>query len=141
MVKRKTTPQKVPPRGSEPPMKPMRKKPKEHIPYNIGNKVFKLNKSTLQHIRKLQSTTKLCIPKLPFSKLIREILREYTTPDMKIQKEALTALHEAAEMYIIQLFEDSNRCAGHAKRVTLKPIDIKLALAIRGMQDPGFVFR
>ena len=35
-------------------------------------------------------------------------------------------------MYITVLFEDANLCAIHAKRVTIMPKDIKLAMRIRG---------
>ena len=42
------------------------------------------------------------------------------------------ALQEAAEAYLISLFEDGNLCAIHTKRVTLMPKDIQLAKRIRG---------
>ncbi|KAF6159229.1 hypothetical protein GIB67_032000, partial [Kingdonia uniflora] len=41
-------------------------------------------------------------------------------------------LHEAAEAYLVGLFEDTNLCAIHAKRVTIMPKDIQLARRIRG---------
>jgi histone H3 len=37
------------------------------------------------------------------------------------------ALQEAAEAYLVGLFEDTNLCAIHAKRVTIMPKDIQLA--------------
>ena len=42
------------------------------------------------------------------------------------------ALQEAAEVYLVQLLEDSNLCAIHAKRVTIQPKDIQLAGQICG---------
>ncbi len=42
------------------------------------------------------------------------------------------ALQEASEAYLIGLFEDTNLCAIHAKRVTIMPKDIQLARRIRG---------
>jgi histone H3 len=39
---------------------------------------------------------------------------------------------EAAEAYLIGLFEDTNLCAIHAKRVTIMPRDLQLARRIRG---------
>ena len=39
---------------------------------------------------------------------------------------------EAAESYLVGLFEDANLCTVHAKRVTIYLTDIKLALRIRG---------
>lgn len=57
--------------------------------------------------------------------------QDYRT-DLSWQPAALEALQEAAEMYLVHLFEDSNLCAIHAKRVTLQPKDIQLARRIRG---------
>jgi histone H3 len=42
------------------------------------------------------------------------------------------ALQEAAEAYLVSLFEDTNLCAIHAKRVTIMTRDLQLAKRIRG---------
>ena len=42
------------------------------------------------------------------------------------------ALQEAAEAYLVTLFEDTVLCAIHAKRVTVMPKDMQLARRIRG---------
>ena len=42
------------------------------------------------------------------------------------------AIQEATECYMVGLFEDTNLCAIHAKRVTIMPKDIQLARRIRG---------
>ncbi|KAJ8938523.1 hypothetical protein NQ314_011466 [Rhamnusium bicolor] len=131
MVKRKSIPKKAP----ESPTK--RKKTQTRI-YNVGNREFKVNVTTLKTIRHLQNSTSLCIPRLPFSRLIREILMEFDPIDRRIQVEALLALQEAAEVYLTYLFEDANRCAHHARRVTVGPKDIRLVLDIKGCSDPGF---
>ena len=52
--------------------------------------------------------------------------------DARFQASAVLALQEAAEAYLVGLFEDSNLCAIHAKRVTIMPKDIQLAQRIRG---------
>lgn len=52
--------------------------------------------------------------------------------DLRFQSAAITALQEACEAYIVDLFEDTNLCAIHAKRVTIMPKDIQLARSIRG---------
>jgi histone H3/H4 len=54
------------------------------------------------------------------------------------QSEALLALQEAAEAYLVRLFEDANLCAIHAKRVTIRPQDIRLARRIRGFSEALF---
>jgi histone H3 len=52
--------------------------------------------------------------------------------DLRFQSTAILALQEAAEAYLVSLFEDTNLCAIHAKRVTIMPKDIQLARRIRG---------
>ena len=51
---------------------------------------------------------------------------------MRFQSTALAALQEAAKNFLVGLFEDVNLLAVHAKRVTVMPRDIRLALRIRG---------
>ena len=85
----------------------------------------------LREIRRYQKTTELLIRKLPFSRLVREIAQDFKT-DLRFQPQAIGALQEAAEAYLVRLFEDTNLCAIHAKRVTIMPKDIQLARRIRG---------
>jgi histone H3 len=85
----------------------------------------------LRDIRKYQKSTELLIRKVPFQKLVREITQDYKT-DIRFQSNALLALQEAAEAYLVGLFEDTNVCAIHAKRVTILPKDMQLARRIRG---------
>ncbi|KAJ9534510.1 hypothetical protein QJQ45_022139 [Haematococcus lacustris] len=47
-------------------------------------------------------------------------------------KMQVESLQEAAEAYLVGLFEDTNLAAIHAKRVTIMPKDIQLARRIRG---------
>uniref|UniRef100_A0A1A9WN84 Core Histone H2A/H2B/H3 domain-containing protein n=1 Tax=Glossina brevipalpis TaxID=37001 RepID=A0A1A9WN84_9MUSC len=75
--------------------------------------------------------TELLIRKLPFQRLVREIAQDFKT-DLRFQSSAVMALQEASEAYLVGLFEDTNLCAIHAKRVTIMPKDIQLARRIRG---------
>ena len=95
----------------------------------------------LREIRRYQKSTECLIKRSPFQKLIREILQEYRvcpqgpgTPSMQVrfQSTAIAALQEAAENFIVGLFEDVNLLAVHAKRVTVMQQDVRLALRIRG---------
>ncbi|GAA5914724.1 hypothetical protein JCM5296_001962, partial [Sporobolomyces johnsonii] len=52
--------------------------------------------------------------------------------DLRFQSSAIGALQEAAEAYLVSLFEDTNLAAIHAKRVTIQPKDIQLARRLRG---------
>jgi len=92
---------------------------------------FKPGTVALREIRKYQKSTDLLIRKLPFQRLVREIAQDYKT-DLRFQAQAIAALQEAAEAYLVGLFEDTNLCAIHAKRVTIMPRDIQLARRIRG---------
>jgi histone H3 len=85
----------------------------------------------LQEIRRYQKSTELLIRRLPFQRLVREIAQSFKT-DLKFQSAALSALQEAAEAYLVVLFEDTNLCTIHAKIVTIMPRDIQLARRIRG---------
>ncbi|KAK9665500.1 hypothetical protein RND81_14G115800 [Saponaria officinalis] len=85
----------------------------------------------LREIRKYQKSTELLIRKSPFQRLVREIAQNYKS-DLRFQSHAVWALQEAAEAYLVGLFEDTNLCAIHAKRVTIMPKDMQLAKRIRG---------
>ncbi|RXG73000.1 histone H3 [Armadillidium vulgare] len=85
----------------------------------------------LREIRRYQKSTELLIRKLPFQRLVREIAQDFKT-DLRFQSSAVMLLQEASEAYLVGLFEDTNLCAIHAKRVTIMPKDIQLARRIRG---------
>ena len=99
---------------------------------------FRPGTVALKEIRRYQKSTELLIRKLPFQRLVREISADakiITSPlcgKVRFQSLAIKALQEASEAYIIGLFEDTNLCAIHAKRVTIMPKDIQLARRIRG---------
>ena len=99
----------------------------------ILKKVHRFRPGTvaLREIRKYQKTTELLIRKLPFQRLVREIALDFKA-ELRFQSRAILALQEAAESYLIGLFEDTNLCAIHAKRVTIMSKDIHLARRIRG---------
>ena len=85
----------------------------------------------LQDICHFQKTSALLIRKLPFQRLVREIAQDFKT-DLRFQSVAILCLQEAAEAYLVRLFDDANLCAIHARRVTIMPKDILLARRIRG---------
>ena len=83
----------------------------------------------LKDICHFQKTTVLLIQKLPFQRLVREIAQDFKT-DLQFQSAAILCLQEAAEAYLVRLFDDANLCAIHARRVTIMPKDIQLARRI-----------
>ncbi|CAG9462514.1 unnamed protein product [Pedinophyceae sp. YPF-701] len=86
----------------------------------------------LREIRKYQRSTELLIRKLPFARLVREISNRCSPEPLRWTAEALLALQDAAEAAMVGLFEDTNLCAIHAKRVTIMIRDMQLARRIRG---------
>lgn len=102
----------------------------------VQKRRFRPGGKVLHEIRKLQSNGGLLIRKVPFARLVRQIAVSYwpeeNNDQLRFQAEALVALQEASEAYLVGLFQDSNQCAAHAKRVTVMPKDIHLARRIRG---------
>lgn len=85
----------------------------------------------IREIKRYQKSTDLLIRKLPFQRLVREIAQDFKA-DLRFQGSSILALQESAEAYLCNLFEDTNLCAIHAKRVTIMPKDLQLARRIRG---------
>lgn len=85
----------------------------------------------LREIRKYQTSTELLINRRRFQMLVRAIAGEFM-PDVRFQTPALQALQQAAEAYLVSLFDDTNVIAIHAKRVTIMAKDMQLAQRIRG---------
>ena len=121
------------------------KAPRKHIAHKQAKKTstaaatggvkkphrFRPGTVALREIRRFQKSTELLIRKLPFQRLVREIASEFKN-DLRFQSSAVLALQEASEAYLVGLFEDTNLCAIHAKRVTIMPKDMQLARRIRG---------
>ena len=85
----------------------------------------------LREIRRYQKSTELLIHKLPFQCLVHEIIQGFGV-GFRVTPAMMMALQEAAEAYLVQLLEDLNLCAIHAKRITIQPKDIQLARWIHG---------
>ena len=106
------------------------KKPRRYRPGTVA----------LREIRRYQKSTELLIKKLPFYRLVREIAQDLDDEKMpgktlrrcRFASSAIGCLQEACEAYLVGLFEDTNLCAIHAKRVTIMPKDMQLARRIRG---------
>ncbi|XP_058801158.1 uncharacterized protein LOC131669947 [Phymastichus coffea] len=91
----------------------------------------------IQEIRKLQRLTKLLIPRAPFARLVRHIIRDLfpLLNIQRIQYSALEALQESVEMYLVQFFEDAILVSLHCNRVTVMQKDIILVRRLRGRGD------
>lgn len=92
----------------------------------------------LREIRRYQKSTDLLLRKLPFSRLVREIMQGYNS-NIRITQTAMMALQEASEDYMKDKMEMANLAAIHAKRVTIYPKDMQLTHEIRklsAVQNP-----
>ena len=101
-------------------------------PRRRNRRRFRPGERALREIRQYQSSTSLLLRRLPFARLVREIQFGMTREPYRWQGTAILALQEASEAHLVALFEDSNLCAIHGKRVTIMPKDMQLARRIRG---------
>ena len=92
---------------------------------------FRPGTVTLREIQKYWKSTDLLIRKLQFQCLVHEIVQRFSA-ELRVTPAMVMALQEAAVAYLVQLLEDSNLCAIHAKHVTILPKDIQLARWICG---------
>ncbi|RMZ83642.1 hypothetical protein DV738_g1051, partial [Chaetothyriales sp. CBS 135597] len=126
------------PRGSSktvPSANRARAQPGDPVPHRRPHR-YKPGTTALREIRRYQQSTDLLILKLPFARLVREV-SQYVLPasvgfELRWQSQAIQALQEASEAFLVHLFEDTNLCAIHAKRVTIMQKDIQLARRLRG---------
>lgn len=95
---------------------------------------FRPGTVALREIRKYQKSTELLIRKLPFQRLVREIVQDLRN-DLRMTSISFEVLQEASEAYLVGLLEDTNLCAIHAKRATIMAKDMQLARRIRGERN------
>ncbi len=136
MARTKQTARKAPSGGKGRKAPP--KAPRKQIPAGKGIKGGKRRRrpgmAALRDIRRYQRTTDLLIRKLPFQRLVREKIQDMEKGEIfRVQSSALQALQEAAEAFLVSVYEDTNLYAIHAKRVTIMEKDILLTRKIRNL--------
>ena len=88
---------------------------------------FRPGTVALREIRRYQKSTELLIRKLPFQRLVREIVWSiWKDKQYRFQSTALLALQEASEQFLVRMFDMVNDIAIHGKRVTIQPGDVQL---------------
>lgn len=87
---------------------------------------FRSGTVALREIRKYQRSTELLIRKLPFQRLLREIVFELKKKDYRFQSTAILAMQEAAEAFLVHMFEQCNHICTHGARVTVQEKDVQL---------------
>jgi histone H3 len=85
----------------------------------------------LREIRKFQKTTNLLIRKASFQRCVHKLALKFGKSDLQMQSTAVLALQEAAEYFMIDVFNDTNLCPAHSKHVTIKVKDLVLACCIQ----------
>ena len=85
--------------------------------------------AALREIQHFQGSVDLLIPLLPFQRLVREIAQDCRM-DLRFQSSAILALQEAAEAWLVSLFESVNLCCIHRGRITISPKDFYLVCHI-----------
>ena len=107
---------------------------------------YRPDTAALREIRRYQKSTDFLIQKLPFQRMLKDmthnsleqlkhmdITKLLAIPRMQV---STVACHQTtSEAKLVELFEDTNLCAIHAKRVTIMEKDLKLAMRIA--QDPS----
>merc|ERR1711959_499616 len=101
---------------------------------------FRPGTVALREIKRYQKSTALLLPRAPFQRLVRNICANIDS-DLRFQAQGLLALQEAAEAYMVGIFEDSNLCCIHANRVTVQKKDMELARRIRGDANHDYINR
>eukprot|EP00494_Astrolonche_serrata_P001852 UN01858 len=110
-----------------------KKKSKSGVSARTEDQIRKRQKASafVKRLKQKNTQKSFCIPRLPFSRVVRELLQEASGVDLRIQATALETLQCATESWMTRMFEDSYMCALHAKRVTLMIKDLELARKLR----------
>ena len=90
----------------------------------------------LREIRKYQKTTHFLIALAPFNRFVREISQD-RSKDMRWSINAVHALQESAESFLVTLMEETNLAAIHRKRITIAPKDMDLVKKLREIVNPA----
>ncbi|KAF2174510.1 histone H3, partial [Zopfia rhizophila CBS 207.26] len=122
---RKNIPSKkyVTPTGSNTPRKNLASKAARKPAQKSARKTIAATASALHEIKYYQRYQKHLLRRLPFQRLVREIIKD-SNNDLRVQATALDALQEAAEAFLVNVFEAVNLSAIHAKRVTIQSKDL-----------------
>jgi len=91
----------------------------------------------LREIRKYQKSVDPAIPFAPFARLVKEIAHDYNT-NMRFTHTSLMALREATEAFGVELMEDAQTVAIHAKRIGVTPKDIQLVMRLKRDQRADY---
>jgi histone H3 len=87
-----------------------------------------------REIRKFQKTTNLLIRKAPFQYLVQELALKFGKSDLQMQSTAVLALQEAAEYFMVDVFNSTNLCMLQGKGKTIMVKDLVQVVASKGLE-------
>lgn len=99
---------------------------------------FRPGTVALREIRRYQQQINLLVPRLPFARLVREIIqvvqggRVEGGLQFRVGSTAMEAMQQATEALAVGLYEDANLAAIHARRVTVSKGDLEIARRLQG---------
>merc|ERR1712147_205271 len=105
---------------------------KKSLRSKLKKQINKSGTSVLLEIKKYQISVDHLISKQTFKRIVKDIGKRISGESIRFTSESLYALQEAAEQFIVRLFEYSNLCAFHARRITISNKDLNLTRRIRG---------
>ena len=90
----------------------------------------------LMEITQYQKSVEFLIRKLPFQRVVREIVQDMN-PNLRFTADAIFTLQEVSEVFLVNLLEDGNLCTILRGRITVLPKDLNLVMKLREcMGDP-----
>ena len=87
---------------------------------------FRPGTVALREIKKYQKSTELLIRKIPFQRLVREVVHSLFKTQYRMTPQSLLALQEASEYFLVGMFGQVNDLAIHGKRLTIQKKDIQI---------------
>ena len=83
----------------------------------------------IMEIRKLQKESGLLIAKAPFKRIVCEVAKQ-KGPHIRFQRDAIEALQEAAEAFLVSMFQDTNLICIGDRHCTIKKKNMDIAREI-----------
>jgi histone H3 len=101
--------------------------------FHLATKGWHPGTVAAREIHKFQKTTNLLIRKAPFQHVVRKNALKFRKSNLQMQSTAVLAFQEAAEYFMVDVFNDTNLCMVHCKHITIKVKDMILACPIEGI--------
>lgn len=90
----------------------------------------------VRDLKKYRNSECLVLPTAPLRRVCTDILKK-TKSACHLSQDAMEALQQAAESFLIGLFKDTQLCALHVKRSTIRAEDMQLCRLLRGRDYAG----